>query len=89
VASEQVLGREPRFLSAPLGLFDASIGALDLLGRFSAKARDAAELARIGTHALTVLRFGHMRLHFWTIATDGSAAINNSNSRNGDSIFFS
>jgi hypothetical protein len=49
------LGREPSFVSAPLGLFDTAIGALDLLGRFSAKARDAAELARIGVYRKCLL----------------------------------
>lgn len=46
----EVLGKEPKFFSAPIGVFDAVIGALEFLGKFFEGAEDAAELGRIGKY---------------------------------------
>ena len=46
----KLLGKKPRFKSVPIGLLDAIAGLLNLLGKFSSKAADKAELARIGRY---------------------------------------
>lgn len=76
-----VVGKEPNFIKVPIGLFDAIIGAIDFFAQFSAKARDAAELARIGKYyavedMLTTEpseKFGEITLrdHFRRIAEEG------------------
>ncbi len=48
-----LLGRSPRFRRVPVGLLDAIIGALSLLGRVSPKLADKAEFARIGRYYAT------------------------------------
>ena len=45
---QQVLGKEPKFWAAPIGLFDAIINSLAFFGQWFEGAEDAAELARIG-----------------------------------------
>lgn len=47
------LGREPKFKSVPVGLLNAIIATLGLLGRISPKLCDKAELARIGRYYAT------------------------------------
>jgi divinyl chlorophyllide a 8-vinyl-reductase len=76
-----VVGKEPNFITVPVGLFDAIIGFIDFFAQFSAKARDAAELARIGKYyavedMLTTKpseKFGQIKLrdHFKRIAEEG------------------
>lgn len=76
-----VVGKEPNFIKVPIGLFDAIIGAIDFFAQFSDKAKDAAELARIGKYyavedMLTTKpaeKFGKITLrdHFERIARDG------------------
>jgi divinyl chlorophyllide a 8-vinyl-reductase len=44
----KILGKEPKFWAAPIGLFDAIINTLAFFGQWSEGAEDAAELARIG-----------------------------------------
>ena len=76
-----VVGKEPNFIKVPIGLFDAIIGTIDFFAQFSAKARDAAELARIGKYyavedMLTTKpteKFGRttLREHFERIAREG------------------
>jgi divinyl chlorophyllide a 8-vinyl-reductase len=46
----EACGVEPNIMKAPVGLFDAIIGALDFGGRFLDSLQDAAELARIGKY---------------------------------------
>lgn len=48
-----LLGREPNFRRVPVGMMDAIIGVLGLLGRLSPGLRDKAELARIGRYYAT------------------------------------
>ena len=45
-----IVGKEPKFIKAPIGLFDAIINSLAWLGQFNAGMEDAAELARIGKY---------------------------------------
>lgn len=76
-----VVGKEPSFIKVPIGLFDAIIGAIDFFAQFSDKAKDAAELARIGKYyavedMLTTKpaeKFGTITLrdHFARIAREG------------------
>lgn len=47
------LGKQPEFRHVPVALLDTIIGVLRLAGVFSAKARDKAELARIGRYYAT------------------------------------
>lgn len=49
----QLLGKEPRFKSVPVGFLDAIIGALNFLGKFIPVLADKAELARIGRYYAT------------------------------------
>ena len=49
----RLLGQAPKFRSVPIGLMDAIIAALGLLGRLSPKWRDKAELAKIGRYYAT------------------------------------
>lgn len=49
----RLLDRPPKFRHVPVGLMDAIIGGLDLAGRLSSRARDKAELARIGRYYAT------------------------------------
>jgi divinyl chlorophyllide a 8-vinyl-reductase len=48
-----LLGRPPRFKSAPVALLGAIVGGLGLLGRISPKLAEKAELARIGRYYAT------------------------------------
>lgn len=48
-----MLGRPPKFRSAPLGLLDAIAGTLGILGRIVPGLADKAELARIGRYYAT------------------------------------
>mmetsp|Transcript_6897 Transcript_6897/g.11486 ORF Transcript_6897/g.11486 Transcript_6897/m.11486 type:complete len:363 (+) Transcript_6897:68-1156(+) len=45
-----ILGKEPKFWTAPIGVFDAVIGAFAFFGKFFQGAEDAAELGRIGKY---------------------------------------
>jgi divinyl chlorophyllide a 8-vinyl-reductase len=47
------LGREPKYISVPIGLMDVVINSLDFLGRFLPPLRDAAEFGRIGKYYAT------------------------------------
>jgi divinyl chlorophyllide a 8-vinyl-reductase len=49
----QLLGKEPRFKSVPVGFLDAIIGVLNLVGKLIPAAADKAELARIGRYYAT------------------------------------
>lgn len=49
----RLLGQTPRFRSVPIGLMDAIIAALGLLGRLSPTWRNKAELAKIGRYYAT------------------------------------
>lgn len=49
----QLLGKEPRFKSIPVGFLDVIIGALNLVGKLIPPAADKAELARIGRYYAT------------------------------------
>lgn len=49
----QLLGKEPRFKSVPVGFLDVIIGALNLVGKLIPAAADKAELARIGRYYAT------------------------------------
>ena len=49
----QLLGKEPRFKSVPVGFLDVIIGALNLVGKLVPAAADKAELARIGRYYAT------------------------------------
>jgi divinyl chlorophyllide a 8-vinyl-reductase len=44
------LGKEPKFWTAPIGLFDVIIGAFEWLGQAFPSLKDAAELGRIGKY---------------------------------------
>lgn len=48
-----LLGRPPRFRSVPVGMLDAIVAALALLGRVSPRLADKADLARIGRYYAT------------------------------------
>ena len=48
-----LLGQPPRFKQVPVGLLDAIIGMLSLLGRVVPRLADKAELARIGRYYAT------------------------------------
>ena len=48
-----LLGRPPRFRSVPVGVLDAIVGALSILGRVSPSLADKAEFARIGRYYAT------------------------------------
>ena len=77
----KVLGKEPKFWSVPVGLFDVIIDTLAFFGKFSDGAEDAAELARIGKYYAVVPmlttkpeeKSGTTRLidHFERIAREG------------------
>ena len=49
----RLLGRTPKFRSVPVGLMDAIIGGLSLLGKVAPRFRDKAEFARIGRYYAT------------------------------------
>jgi divinyl chlorophyllide a 8-vinyl-reductase len=49
----QLLGKEPRFKSVPVGLIDVIIGALNVVGKLIPAVADKAELARIGRYYAT------------------------------------
>lgn len=49
----ETLGREPKFKQVPVKLLDAIIGVLALVGRWSKRAAEKAELARIGRYYAT------------------------------------
>lgn len=49
----QLLGKEPRFKSVPVGFLDVIIGVLNVLGKLIPAAADKAELARIGRYYAT------------------------------------
>jgi divinyl chlorophyllide a 8-vinyl-reductase len=49
----QLLGKEPRFKSVPVGFLDVIIGALHLIGKLLPAVADKAELARIGRYYAT------------------------------------
>ncbi|GAA0303633.1 NAD(P)H-binding protein [Rhodovulum strictum] len=49
----RALGQEPKCRSVPVGMMDAIIAVLGLLGRVSPKMRDKAEFARIGRYYAT------------------------------------
>jgi len=49
----QLLGKEPRFKSVPVGLLDFIVGALNGVGQFIPAFADQAELARIGRYYAT------------------------------------
>jgi divinyl chlorophyllide a 8-vinyl-reductase len=46
----QILKKEPKYIKAPIGVFDAIIGALSFFGQWFESVEDAAELARIGKY---------------------------------------
>eukprot|EP01036_Dinobryon_divergens_P026203 gene26203-34824_t len=46
----KILGKEPKFWTAPVELFDAIIGAFAWFGQFFPSMEDAAELGRIGKY---------------------------------------
>ena len=48
-----LLGRPPRFKRVPVGLMDAIVGVLSVLGKLIPAAADKAELARIGRYYAT------------------------------------
>jgi len=49
----QLLGKEPRFKSVPVGFLDVIIGALNWVGKLVPAVADKAELARIGRYYAT------------------------------------
>jgi len=49
----QLLGKEPRFKSVPVGFMDVIIGALNWVGKLAPAVADKAELARIGRYYAT------------------------------------
>ena len=77
----EILGKEPKFWSAPIGIFDAVIGAFAWLGQFSPAMEDAAELGRIGKYyavedmhtTAESEKFGSitLRQHYERIAVEG------------------
>jgi len=48
-----LLGKPPRYTHVPVGMMDAIIGVLSLLGRIIAPLADKAEFARIGHYYAT------------------------------------
>eukprot|EP01040_Poterioochromonas_malhamensis_P002545 gene2545-2706_t len=46
----EILGKEPKFINAPIQIFDYVIGFLAFLGKFFPNMEDAAELGRIGKY---------------------------------------
>lgn len=76
-----ILGKEPKFWTAPVSLFDAIINSLAFFGQWLGGAFDAAELARIGKYyavedMLTTSpteKFGKVTLreHYERIAVEG------------------
>lgn len=78
----EVVGKEPRFIAVPIGLFDAIIGTIDFFAQFFDGAKDAAELARIGKYYAVedMLATGGgeqygqitLREHFARIAKEGN-----------------
>jgi divinyl chlorophyllide a 8-vinyl-reductase len=77
----EILGKEPKFVVAPIGAFDAVIGAFAFLGRWFPGMEDAAELGRIGKYyamedMLTTAadeKYGTLTLreHYERIAVEG------------------
>jgi divinyl chlorophyllide a 8-vinyl-reductase len=49
----QLLGKEPRFKSVPVGFLDVIVGVLNAIGKFIPALADKAELARIGRYYAT------------------------------------
>lgn len=49
----RLLGQPPKFRRVPVGMMDAIIAVLSVLGRLSPRLRDKAELARIGRYYAT------------------------------------
>ena len=49
----QLVGKEPRFKSVPVGFLDVIIGVLNVIGKLIPAAADKAELARIGRYYAT------------------------------------
>ena len=49
----ELMGKPPRFKRVPVGLLDAIIAVLSVLGKLSSKLADKAELARIGRYYAT------------------------------------
>lgn len=45
-----IIGKEPKFIAAPIGVFDAVIGLFAFFGQWFQGAEDAAELGRIGKY---------------------------------------
>ena len=76
-----ILGKEPKYIKAPIGIFDAVIGLFAFFGRWFPGMEDAAELGRIGKYyavedMLTTEpseRFGTVTLreHYERIAVEG------------------
>ncbi len=76
-----ILGKKPSFIMAPVGIFDAVIGAFAFFGNWFKGAEDAAELGRIGKYyavedMLTTKqeeKFGTitLRQHYERIAVEG------------------
>lgn len=77
----EILGKKPSFITAPIGVFDAVIGAFEWFGQWFDGMKDAAELGRIGKYyavedMLTVdskEKFGTITLkqHYERIAVEG------------------
>jgi divinyl chlorophyllide a 8-vinyl-reductase len=55
----EALGVEPRYRHVPVGLLDAIVGTLSLLGRLIPALREKAELARIGRYYATEAMLVH------------------------------
>jgi divinyl chlorophyllide a 8-vinyl-reductase len=76
-----ILEKEPKYWTAPIGLFDAIINTLAFFGQWFEGSRNAAELARIGKYyavedMLTVSdeeKYGKITLreHYERIAVEG------------------
>ena len=76
-----ILGKKPSFITAPIGIFDAVIGAFAWFGQWFDGMKDAAELGRIGKYyavedMLTTdskEKFGTvtLRQHYERIAVEG------------------
>jgi divinyl chlorophyllide a 8-vinyl-reductase len=49
----ELMGQAPRFKRVPVGLLDAIIATLSVLGKLSSTLADKAELARIGRYYAT------------------------------------
>ena len=77
----EILGKQPKYWTAPIGIFDAVIGAFAWFGKFFPGMEDAAELGRIGKYyavedMLTTepsQKFGSttLRQHYERIAVEG------------------